>query len=299
MALEQKKGGYVRVIYVSRQDAKRVKNRLEKNGSINKDYRMTPCTERDNKEGGEDESLIAIPILEDFTQELLEEVDFSLHGSGVQFCPYSTAYLGNHLLRKPQQGANSDSVDLSLTQRALWNVCRTLLSKTKTEDSNGRSPEDLLEQIRSFPPSVCPKRLEILGNDRILVIARQSLNPAVNGDFRCWLVEIVGNDQLDTILNDLWKELADLSNCPRIVRRGGVDPESRVRRSGHQMLWPPSQIDTPSDTETGTYDPVGFFPRMAVAEVPSHPVLTIAFAHNRPLVSRMDYGYGPRHTAVL
>lgn len=228
------KGDVVRVVYVAKRDAKRVKTHLEQAGLIQKDYRMTPSSG----------DLIAIPVLQNCTK-----VDvYDTFGFGEEFCPYSTSLLANQRHRKPGADRNDKTGDLFLSQRALWNVVThelKLASTTTHQDSS------ILDRILSFPLSVCPKNLEFLGDDRILVIPQRALNPMANEEFATWLDDILDqqDQQHSLFLTKLWKELADLAKTPKIVRRGEVDPDSGVRQSGYEILWPLSSSSLSSSEQ--------------------------------------------------
>jgi tRNA G37 N-methylase Trm5 len=57
-------------------------------------------------------------------------------------------------------------------------------------------------------------------------------------------------------LQELWKQLAMKHNSPRIVRKGGVDPNSRIRHSGYQILWPlPLPLPPPTLCSDSSEDP--------------------------------------------
>lgn len=40
-------------------------------------------------------------------------------------------------------------------------------------------------------------------------------------------------------MKELWSQVAIAYKCPRILRKGGVDPNSRIRQTGYRLLWPP------------------------------------------------------------
>ena len=47
-----------------------------------------------------------------------------------------------------------------------------------------------------------------------------------------------------------WGDLAKAHGCERVARKGEISPESRVRRSGHELLHPAHQ--DPSSTGPGS-----------------------------------------------
>jgi hypothetical protein len=45
------------------------------------------------------------------------------------------------------------------------------------------------------------------------------------------------NENIENFINGLWENLAEAYESTRIVRRGEIDPESKIRHSGHSILW--------------------------------------------------------------
>ncbi|KAL7432341.1 hypothetical protein ACHAXH_005460 [Discostella pseudostelligera] len=135
-----------------------------------------------------------------------------------------------------------------------------------------------VELARALSIQSCPRKLEVIGDDRTLVIPRWSFFIVSNTDdstegenattsyrtkqmqqekerrdFRELLLRLIGSrhdenndvDNLDDnaammceIQSQLWTNLATSFNCSRIVRRGDVDPDSGIRESGHRIVWP-------------------------------------------------------------
>jgi hypothetical protein len=40
------------------------------------------------------------------------------------------------------------------------------------------------------------------------------------------------------VQQNFWRRLAQSDNSRRIVRMGGIDPNSKIRESGHRLVWP-------------------------------------------------------------
>jgi len=270
--MDPKKGDNVPVIYVHKKDAKRMKTYLEAKGLLHKDYRMTPSSETDNYS-----HCIAIPVRETIS---LDEIEFSdpscpiiqIQGKGNHFCPYSTACLGNpnrsaptpfSTDREPLGGTDAQTQAqrlrrFSLAQKALWNVSLQLCHHPPLPVL----AEGWLERIASFPVTICPKQFEFLGDDRTLVISQSALNPEQSETLSEWMLDVCGQTKthlkdddeeapitMNTFLSLLWAELAHLYHSPRVVRRGGVDPNSGIRESGYHILW--SSITTTTTTSNG------------------------------------------------
>lgn len=252
MSSEEAKGGeVVPVIYVARQDAKKLKSFLEFNRLMNKDFRMTKPARSMEMNGKCLETFIAIPVLSACTKSLL--AGFSIEGSGEQFCPYSTAMLGNQAMSRKKRFQN-----LSPVQRAFLNFSRRY-SGTEIDEKM------LLQSILAFPRNVCPLSLELFGDDRSLVIPKQALNPAFDKTFSDWIKKLweAGNEgpgsseqsSFHNLLPELWKELSVVYKSPRIFRRGLVDPNSRIRRSGFTMVWP--SVNLNDDLRGTSLRPIG------------------------------------------
>eukprot|EP00546_Thalassionema_frauenfeldii_P015937 CAMPEP_0178896530 /NCGR_PEP_ID=MMETSP0786-20121207/1229_1 /TAXON_ID=186022 /ORGANISM="Thalassionema frauenfeldii, Strain CCMP 1798" /LENGTH=466 /DNA_ID=CAMNT_0020566953 /DNA_START=94 /DNA_END=1494 /DNA_ORIENTATION=- len=202
----------VKVLFVEKCDAKLVQDILQSGKHLNKECRMV-CTS---------DGLVAIPILNiDQIDCSSEEWSDKVVRRGEYECPYSTKKLGNGRLR------------LSLDSK-MSRVQQSLLNWLK--DDQGK----IQAQILSLDVKVCPKKLEVIGDDKTLVLPPNafSLN---NTRFRTLAVA--------ADINNLWEHLAIAYNSPRVVRRGTIDPNSPIRESGHQLLWPHRGI--PEETGPG------------------------------------------------
>jgi hypothetical protein len=185
------------VIYVNVRNAKLVKELLAKKEYLNRDFRMVPAANH----------LIAIPIKLELYKEESGWSDMIV-GIGEQECPYSTAKLGNNRI--------SVQHELTRVQQAIWNWLKN--------DAN------LKDKVLQLNAQVCPKKLELFGDDRTLIIPRKAFSLA-DDTFRSM---VVGHRNL----NDLWEHLAQVYDSPRVAKRGDIDPNSPIRESGHELLWP-------------------------------------------------------------
>uniref|UniRef100_A0A7S4ANR9 tRNA(Phe) (4-demethylwyosine(37)-C(7)) aminocarboxypropyltransferase n=1 Tax=Pseudo-nitzschia australis TaxID=44445 RepID=A0A7S4ANR9_9STRA len=59
-----------------------------------------------------------------------------------------------------------------------------------------------------------------------------------NNDANGYHFDGIVDDDIGRLYDDFWRRLASAHNSPRVVRRGGIDPNSKVRESGHRILWP-------------------------------------------------------------
>jgi tRNA G37 N-methylase Trm5 len=214
------KGDIVSVIYVRRKDAKRIKSKLENEQKIHKDYRISSSS--DTIEG-----CVAIPIQPtNRDDEYYDEIchDEAIYGLGTQFCPYSTARLGNH--------HSTSEAGLNRIQTSLLRALSQFLEHHKSIVQQ----DQLDQQIRALNRTTCPDKLELFGDDRTLVIPRLALTSDNES-----LQNMIGtrSSELTHLFLDkyLWKQLAETYETHRVVRRGQVDPDSGTRQSGFQVLW--------------------------------------------------------------
>ena len=217
-------GEFVRVVYVNRTAAKQVKNRLEADGMLHRDFRIT----NGGAEGG-----VAVPIMihdEAYEARLLSSGFEGVQGFGVHICPYSSAVLGNRNRLRRYNVSDSDE-RLTLVQSGLVRAMASFLAE------NGASgpDSDLVRKIRTLSVEVCPLKLELLGDDRTVVVPLRAFDRH-NVSF-CSLLDSTGASFNDFTSNHLWMYLAEIHNSSRVVRRGEVDPNSPVRKSGFFMLW--------------------------------------------------------------
>jgi hypothetical protein len=231
------KGGEVKVLYVLKRNAKPTKNALEQAKLLNKNFRMAPPDPNVARPNLED--CIAIPVVKEFDGSVQGSWNVFVQSSGVQICPYSTSVLGSG--RQVSGTSNIGDEDLTLVQQAILEAILSFSSTTQT------SQHDLRKRIRSLEPTVCPKKLEIFGDDRTLVIPPH----AFQGDgFEFMICADNERDLIPSRMKSLWKHLAEAHQSPRVARRGTVDKESSIRHSGHRLLWPFSGIPD----ETGKLD---------------------------------------------
>ena len=229
-------GDTVKVLFVEKGHAKTIKTTLEQNGEINKDFRMVPVRH------GKWNDTIAIPILEmkqDFYVSLGGVV-----GDGTAFCPYSTSLLGNHAGRTarltPNNQDSGNNVKSLVEQALLRTAEQNGLWKPQDDDYDDVSTVALLSRIREMDSSICPKKLECLGDDKTLVLQRKafSLDEPL---FRVFL-ESIGcghdKDSQQEFVSNLWTSLAWTHKSPRVVRRGEIAPSSGIRESNYRLLWP-------------------------------------------------------------
>jgi hypothetical protein len=246
------------VLFVHKKNAKEVKTALQQSNQLDRTFRMTaalvaPWSEQD---------CIAIPILlfpldsqhdQDHHQTILG-VETSTHpliqGQGVQCCPFSTAVLGNHTnhtnttmnnnrISHDPALSNDGQPSLTTVQRALVETLLEVNNVTNQEQEQERSI--LVSKVLELNMQTCPKKLEKLGDDT-LVIPPKALHEDHDVTFR----SLFPTDYFDngpTSLLLLWKTLARLYNISRVCRRGDIDPDSKIRHSGHRILFPECELN--------------------------------------------------------
>lgn len=226
-------------------------------------------------------------------------------GFGRYKCPFSTSMLGNqkknHIRHFNVGVLQSTSIDTlpplatvqhvlidTLThwlqhrkqQQKIWQLdyddpnSNSIINNDDNEDSN-IDRLNIERLVRQLSYQTCPKKLEIIGDDRTLVIPHRAFFVIYNSittmpksakvdiisnrhsfQFRELLVNVIHegqakiesnrcNDDNDAVLlleiqSQLWKRFATVYQCSRIVRRGEIDPNSGTRESGHRILWPPA-----------------------------------------------------------
>jgi len=191
-----------------------------------------------------------------------EDVMQWIQSTGVYSCPFSTSMLGNHnktinanasrncesTVNCIEEGSKSDGLvrKLNTVQRALL---ESILSYRQTKNPFKATVSSIL----SLPHKTCPRKLEQLGDDHTLVIPPQAFL-STDPSFHSFLIDFIftipttekimektssDDDQINSFMETLWKMLAHYHNrnCNRVVRRGEISPSSKVRQSGHKILW--------------------------------------------------------------
>ncbi|KAL7569302.1 hypothetical protein ACA910_016848 [Epithemia clementina (nom. ined.)] len=221
---------------------------------LDKRFRLTPSSvEKD---------VIAIPVIVaqaadqsgDSFHSLSSLSCTSILGSGQQFCLYSTSMLGNNNVHVRSQQkttmalADSDklsALSISPVEQALIGAIHEL------RPSNDH--QTLLELVRLLPSICCPKRLELMGDDRSVVIPPQALS-LDEKNFSEWLDEIfdLQPHNRQDIMIKVWGNIALLHKSTRVVRKGSVLPESGVRESNYKILWPEPGVGSAELTGPGS-----------------------------------------------
>jgi hypothetical protein len=222
MSSPSQDGASVRVLYVLRRNAKAVKISLEKDRLLHKQFRMTQPAE-DKQDDSIRDACIAIPV----TDECLVGSPMVV-ATGTQYCPYSSAFLGNYQGTRKRDSQSLSCLLTTPVQQALV----TALLKCSQQEPTAQVKDEMIERIRKLRVTMCPKKLEVIGDDRTLVIPRRAFRED-DDSFATLLTLAEKTDR-----SKFWEEFALAMNTPRIVRRGDIDPDSSIRESGHRLLWP-------------------------------------------------------------
>ena len=270
----------VSVLYVLKKNAKTVKNQLEDgSGWIDKRYRMTAadasgfCANVDSEETAvSHKECLAIPVLPAYFEDVNNHQEWNqlVIGHGRQPCPYSTSVLGNpqkrhaiSLSRDHEDKANTNDDPTSSTDsNSEWSPLRQAVLQAAQNcfdgcaDGSEASSEKLTtdkwkRSVQFLDKNVCPSRLEVLGDDKNLVLPPGAL---LEKDLMPWLEktllkQYLTEQQISDLMVEIWNQLTIIYDpCPRILRKGGVDPDSRIRQTGYQLLWPPAMViaETPT-----------------------------------------------------
>ena len=116
------------------------------------------------------------------------------------------------------------------SNNAFLSILREVWEKKQKHNSNNNHQRQQLEQQR-YQVSANT----FLPNNDDDEISNNNINKK-NSD-RKGIVEDDGDNDDDVMYDDFWRRLALAHNSHRIVRRGGVDPNSKIRESGHRLVW--------------------------------------------------------------
>lgn len=233
--------------------------------------------------------------------------------SGRQLCPFSSSALGNQnhamisrlvqqnydgRIEQSKQNNTQADTEISNLTKIQCVVVETLVNyyteSTKKSD-NSLDQKELASfqemaktSVSSLSIKTCPKKLEVMGDDRTLVVPSTAFllqEQETTNEFHQLLTNITSQtirnspreDEYSTMCKlqqKLWENLASLYHSPRVVRRGDIDPESGVRESGHRILWPLPVSITSSNNEATKCTNHGYIPQSTGPDSPGWITVT-------------------------
>lgn len=270
------------VLYVYRRDAKAIKSQLEEASLLDKRFRMLPTTSDavvNSNDGVDTTSVkddiisgicIAVPVTNECTEMYHQYSNTEqpsppiwttrVVASGMHICPFSTSTLGNSNRRPVSSDVNNASNDASSKYVSLNNVqyalVETILSFCTSEIESATHRTTIDKAVLALSLQTCPKKLEVIGDDRTLVVPRYALflvddqreatTTALNvlnkgsNEFYDLLISTKPQNytlqSLYTMQSKLWENLARVYQSSRVVRRGDIYPDSGVRESGASTI---------------------------------------------------------------
>ena len=248
------------VLLTEKKNAKAVKVALEKEGALHKSYRLSSLSSNSlssffstSLNGlslsdiiANSSRFIAIPVHAKFIQSLCvnREEDpqsaFNLVvGHATQSCRFSSSVLGN-VHRQ-----------LELTSNNNLNFVQNVLLQAFINYYPSPDKDSIFKMVEKLTNKTVPPKLELMGDDRTLVIPFRALNTASDAIFEEMLHDIIGDSNRKDFMSLLWKNLADTHRSHRVVRRGEIDPNSKVRESGHSILWIDPEVELAFDSDYG------------------------------------------------
>ena len=129
--------------------------------------------------------------------------------------------------------------------------------------------QEIITKIQNLSITTCPNKIETIGDDRTIVLPYKALNIHTDEKLHDLIVqsiiimnhchdndtheEVIKEDDYDDDHNKtntnyddphmgnfhqlLWKNLGEIYQTARLVRRGEIDPNSKIRHSGHILIW--------------------------------------------------------------
>ena len=277
------------VVYVRKEHAKAVKNRLKESEFLDDRFRMLPAASESDilVVKNDAKAFIAIPVNDEIDVENMRLCDGNgkesgplsciIAGVGYQACPYSTKILGNGRANHQQFTSGNIAEKFSLIQSVILGI--TPITIDTSAETSLDLDQSIMDRVLQLDSTVCPgsrrrQNLEIFGDDRTVVVPPGAFE---GEEFLCILRDVYrmhnqkhntnhGNtgqpissdatdDEITTLYNDFWFRLALAHDSPRVVRRGGIDPNSKIRQSGHRLLWPLSTDDGSKEQTVGPLSP--------------------------------------------
>jgi len=249
------------IIVAEKKYAKTVKVALENYKLLNKSFRLSKLNQQtfcgfvpiatgiqESKLWESPSLYIAIPVHCDYIQSLnnrasqanLSSIFPLILGYAKQTCFYSSSALGN---TKGLLITSPFGEIMNIEYNFLENIVKSVLlqSLLRFGDCVQRIGKDRLRKlIEELPDGTTPQKLELMGDDRTLVIPNRALNILVDEPFQNFVEQIFNGQDVENrsdFMMTLWEMMAKAYRTRRVVRRGEIHPDSKVRESGHAVLW--------------------------------------------------------------
>lgn len=268
-------GEEVNVVIVKANDAHIVKKKLLELNILDKDFRLAPAADSllSSELIEQNETYIAVPLNDDGNNQTNQnEIDSILlkynipFRFGSQFCPYSSSFLGNHnrISRSCQlldQGTRK-KLSLTLVQSGVIKAFVLLMEHQgiATTEACQNIMVQIEEKVCELGINTCPKTLQYFGDDKTIVIPLKSFDIDRDDAFRSFILfglslisdTCEGNCCEMFLSTFFWKGLANAFSSSRVVRRGEISPESKIRLSEYKILWPRTEANTTIEDGPGS-----------------------------------------------
>jgi hypothetical protein len=246
-----------------------IKSHLEANSELDKRFRMVATTpdsiihsvSRGSPSGNDKESksqvipgqCIAVPVSRTCITSL-DKYSWAeqVVGTGIHYCPFSTSMGNSNRISSAEAYDSSNAASSSQSFQTLNDVqhalVEALVSCCSRPDVSSEVivlHRQIIKSVLSLSASTCPKKLEVIGDGRTLVLPRWSFFVTERTDCEAIPDTRKGAHEFHQLLSQykvqngeqqfqsvLWEILARTHRSPRVVRRGDIDPESGVRESG-------------------------------------------------------------------
>lgn len=213
--------------------------------------------------------------------ELYNMFQTNLIKSGNQSCLYSSSTLGNIQNIQKTVGAkhhdgneettndNKPIPTKSITQQLVLDTMAQFIKMEMDKEKQELNIPDMnailkrMEDKMNTTSLEChkityPSKLEIMGDDRTVVLPYKALNESIDVSFQqlvedvldwnckddgttttttCCTNDSQSNKRRNQFYTLLWSNIGYAFSSSRIVRRGEIDPNSKIRHSGHIILW--------------------------------------------------------------
>ncbi|GKY92394.1 hypothetical protein MPSEU_000210300 [Mayamaea pseudoterrestris] len=232
-------GDLVKVVFVAKKDAKRVKDWLKvKDGMLSDQHRMCSSTDEQFPD------CIAIPVISSHLDMNVHENNDIL-GGGLQQCPLKSksSQFGSQSKQyhaELQSKEHTQDIDTRYKFNKIQETLLYVLDSMSIKKIFGAGEsETLMLNIDKLCEAECPSKLQFFGDDRTLVLSEKALDYTdETSSFARFLASIVDDQQYDQFMDQVYAKLANDCRSFRIIRRCRIDANSGIRESNFAILWP-------------------------------------------------------------